>query len=160
MDYLSAPIYKTSIQSEWLDYNNHMNVAYYLLIFDKAEELLFESLNLGEASAKNRGISWMVMENHITYERELSKGQEVEICLRLIDSDHKRVHLYLEMHTTGDESYLASTMEQMVICADLNKRKSAEFPDDAKANIQDLAQEQSNLLLPKNIGRSIGIRRK
>jgi len=160
MNHLSPPIYKTSIQPEWLDYNDHMNVAYYLLIFDQAEEGLFESLNLGESSAKNRGMSWMVLENHITYDGELGLGKEVEVRMRMLDFDHKRLHLYLEMHTLGEDSCLASTLEQMVICADLKQRKSANFPEDVVAKIQDLAGTQSELLLPKNIGRTIAIRRK
>jgi len=159
MKHLSAPIYGTSIEQQWLDYNNHMNVAYYVLIFDRAEELLFESINLGEESAETRGMSWMVLESHITYERELSLGQSVEVRMRLIDHDHKRLHLYLEMHTVGDDSYLASTLEQMIICADLNARKSAELPVDVMDKIKNIAKEHAHLAMPENIGRKIGIRR-
>jgi len=153
-------IYTTKIRPEWLDYNGHMNVAYYVLVFDKAEELLFESLGLGEAIANSTGISWMVLENHITYDSEVVEDQEVVVQIRLVDHDHKRMHLYLEMHTSGEDAYLASTLEQMVICADLAGRKSAEFPADVMRNIEQLSRQFPAIQTDGVLGRTIGIRRK
>ena len=159
MNHLSNPIYQTTIQQEWTDYNNHLNVAYYLLIFDKAAEELMESIELGEHSAKTKKISWMVMENHMTFNRELVVGQEVEVHFRLIDHDHKRLHFYMEMYAVGEKSYLAATLEEMIICADLANRKSTEFPNDVLQNIEQIAKDQTDLQMPDNIGRKIGIRR-
>ncbi len=152
-------IYTTDIKPEWLDYNNHMNVAYYVLIFDLAGEEFVRTLGLGEAVTRQTGISWMVLENHITYDNEVSLGQQVEVRLRLVDQDQKRLHLYFEMHVAGEDGYLASTLEQMALCVDLNERRSAEFPADVKAAIDALAEEHSALPVPENIGRKIGIRR-
>jgi len=157
---MSDSPYSCDIKPEWLDYNGHLNVAYYVLIFDGAEEALFEKLGLGERVAKETAISWMVLENHITYDNEVSLGQQVEISVRLVDHDHKRMHLYLEMHTSGDDGYLASTLEQMVICADLDTRKSRNFPEDVMSNIDGWAQEQIHLPRPENTSRIIGIRHK
>ncbi len=153
-------IYTTKIQPEWLDYNGHMNVAYYVLVFDKAEEQLFESLGLGETVANSTGMSWMVLENHITYDDEVVEGQEVVVQIRLVDHDHKRMHLYLEMHAGGEDGYLTSTLEQMVICADLKERKSAEFPAEVMANIERLSQQFPAAPADGALGRTIGIRRK
>jgi acyl-CoA thioester hydrolase len=152
-------IYSTEIKPEWLDYNNHMNVAYYVLVFDLAFEELLLTLGLGEESAKTTGISTMALESHITYNQEVSLGQEVEIRMQLVDHDHKRMHFYSEMHVTGSGGYLAATLEQISMCVDLNKRKSATFPDAVLAAIQALAQQQSHLERPANIGRQIGIRK-
>lgn len=157
---MSLPIiYKTKIKPQWIDYNNHLNVAYYVLIFDMAGEALVSTLGLGEEVTRQTGISWAVVENHITYDREVTLDQMVEVGMQLLDYDHKRLHLYLEMYVTGNQRYLAATLEQMVMCIDLNTRRSTNLPEEVVANIQSIAKEQAHLADPDNIGRIIGIRR-
>jgi acyl-CoA thioester hydrolase len=159
MNKLPTIIYSTEIKPEWLDYNNNMNVAYYVLVFDLAFEQLLLSLGLGEEAANTTGISTMALESHITYDQEVSLGQGVEIQMQLVDHDHKRMHLYFEMYVKGSSGYLASTLEQISMCVDLNERKSASFTDEVMANIKILSQQQSHLERPGNIGRKIGIRK-
>ncbi len=160
---LRAPvIYRTAIKPEWLDYNNHMNVAYYVLIFDLAGTELVSQLGLSEAVTRATDISWMVLENHITYDNEVVLDQPVDVRLRLLDHDAKRIHLYFEMYaqnTNGDGEYLAATLEQMAMCVDLKARRGSVFPAEVAANIQALAESQASLPIPQNIGRKIGIRR-
>jgi acyl-CoA thioester hydrolase len=158
----ASVIYSTSIKPEWLDYNNHMNVAYYVLIFDKAGETLVSDLGLSEAVTKATDISWMVLENHVTYNNEVVLDQQVDVRAQLLDYDAKRLHLYLEMYGQNDDGteYLASTLEQMVMCVDLAARKGCNFPDNVAANIAQLVSQQEVLTAPDNIGRTIGIRRK
>lgn len=155
-------IYQTKIQQAWLDYNNHMNVAYYVLIFDKAGEALVSDIGLSEAVTKATDISWMVLENHVTYNNEVVLDQTVEVRAQLLDHDAKRIHLYFEMYGQNEDGteYLASTLEQMVMCVDLAARKGCEFPEDVALNIDQLAERQHNLEKPNNVGRTIGIRRK
>lgn len=158
-----APIiYRTQIKPEWLDYNNHMNVAYYVLIFDLAGVELVSQLGLSEKVTEATGISWMVLENHITYNNEVVLDQPVEIRCQLIDHDTKRLHLYFEMYaqTSEGSEYLASTLEQMAMCVDLNSRSSCEFPEAIAATINAMAAQQSAIAVPTSIGRKIGIRRR
>lgn len=152
-------IYETEIQSKWLDYNEHLNVASYVLIFDTAGEKLIRNLGLGEEVTRQTGISWAVLENHITYDREVILGQSIEVGMQLLDYDHKRMHLYWEMYVVGSQDYLAATLEQMVVCIDLNTRRSTTFPSQVQDNITLLAQKHAHFDQPKNIGRRIGIRR-
>jgi acyl-CoA thioester hydrolase len=159
MNKLPTVIYSTEIKPEWLDYNNHMNVAYYVLVFDLAFEELLLSIGLGEEEAKSTRISTMALESHITYDQEVSLGQNVEIRMQLVDHDYKRMHFYLEMYVKGSSNYLASTLEQISMCVDLNERKSASFPVEVMAKIKALSQQQSHLERPDNIGRKIGIRK-
>lgn len=155
-------IYTTKIKPEWLDYNNHMNVAYYVLIFDEAGVQLVADLGLSEEVTKKTNISWMVLENHITYNNEVVLDQPVEVRCQLLDYDSKRLHLYFEMYAADEEGgeYLASTLEQMAMCVDLDLRKACEFPALVATNIEQMAEEQKVLEKPVNIGRTIGIRRK
>jgi len=159
MDSLRPVIHTTTIKPEWLDYNDHLNVTYYLLIFDQAGEVLVASLGLGEGVTHATGISWVVLENHITYDNEVKLGDTVDVSMQLLDHDQKRLHLYFEMHVKGDQGYLASTLEQMLLCVDLKKRRSTRFPDNVQAEIQSLSRSHTNLPRPGNIGRQIGIRR-
>ena len=158
----ASVIYSTTIKPEWLDYNNHMNVAYYVLIFDKAGETLVSDLGLSEAVTKATDISWMVLENHVTYNNEVVLDQQVEVRAQLLDHDAKRLHIYFEMYGQNEDGteYLAATLEQMVMCVDLAARKGCNFPENVAANIVQLASQQEVLIAPDNIGRTIGIRRK
>ena len=159
MDSLRPVIHTTSIRPEWLDYNDHLNEAYYLLIFDQADEVLLHSLGLGEEVTREIGISWVVLENHITYNNEVTLGDIVDVQIQLLDYDQKRLHLYFEMHVKGDTGNLASTLEQMLMCVDLKKRRSTRFPSNVQAEIQSLSRSHADLPRPDNIGRQIGIRR-
>lgn len=159
MQILPPVIHTTAIKPEWLDYNNHMNVAFYVWIFDLAGVALAQSIGLGEDVTRTTGISWMALENHVTYDNEVSLGQQVEVRVQLVDHDHKRLHLYFEMHTIGADGYLAATEEQLVLCVDLRQRRAATFPPEVQARIAALAQSQAHLPPAANIGRKIGIRR-
>ncbi len=159
MDNALPVIHTTTIVPQWLDYNDHLNVAYYVLIFDQAGEALMNLIDLGEDVTRETGFSWVALENHTTFENEVSLDQTVEVRLQLLDHDHKRLHIYLEMHVQGEDGYLAATQEQMLMCMDLNQRRSSPFPEDVQAKINAMAQQQAHLGPPANMGRKIGIRR-
>jgi acyl-CoA thioester hydrolase len=152
-------IYTCSINPAWLDYNNHLNVAYYVLIFDHAGEALVRKLGLGQKVTQATGISWVVLENHIAYNREVGPDASVEVRFQLLDHDAKRMHLYFEMHVRGQGGYLASTLEQMLMCMDLKRRRATAFPDTVMSNITALAKAHAILDRPAHLGRRIGIRR-
>ena len=122
-------LYLTSqkILKDWTDYNNHMNVAYYVLIFDvHGAEKLMTLFKMGEDSAKNTKKSTMVVESHITYNQEVKEGDEVDINLTYFDHDKKRLQYKLEM-VHKEKKYLASTIEVLSLYVDLGQRKVSEF---------------------------------
>ncbi len=133
---MTLHISSEKIKKEWTDYNGHMNVAYYVLIFDlNAAELLMNKFNMGEKSAKETNKSTMVVESHITYNQELLEGDEVDLNLIYFNHDKKRLQYKFEMvHKT--KKYLASTIEILSLYVDLGKRKVAEFEDE-KIKIMD-----------------------
>ena len=77
------------IKKEWTDYNNHMNVAYYVLVFDEAWEVMLQKFQMGENSAKTTQMSTMVVETYITYNNEVKEGEAVDIFLTYFDHDKK-----------------------------------------------------------------------
>ena len=126
------PIFLSSqkIIKDWTDYNNHMNVAYYVLIFDLyGAEVLMTKFKMGEHSAKTTKKSTMVVESHITYNQEVSEGDEVDINLIYFDHDKKRLQYKFEM-IHEEKKYLASTMEFLSLYVDLNDRKVIQFEDE------------------------------
>ena len=124
------------IIKDWTDYNGHMNVAYYVLIFDiyGAEKLMTE-FKMGEDSAKTNNKSTMVVESHITYNQEVKEGDEVDVNLIYFDHDKKRLLYKLEM-IHKSKKYLVSTIESLSLYVDLKERKVAEFEDE-KIKIMD-----------------------
>ena len=98
---MSILLTKQKIKKEWTDYNGHMNVAYYVLIFDQyGSEELMTLFKMGEESAKNTKKSTMVVESHITYNQEVQEGDEVEVNLIFCDHDKKRILYKLEMKSS------------------------------------------------------------
>jgi len=118
------------IIKDWTDYNNHMNVAYYVLIFDLyGAETLMTKFKMGENSAKTTKKSTMVVESHITYNQEVNEGDEVNINLIYFDHDKKRLQYKFEMFHKEKE-YLTSTIEFLSLYVDLKERKVTEFEDE------------------------------
>ncbi len=126
---MSIHIANQIIKKEWTDYNNHMNMAYYVLIFDQVWEIMLQKFKMGEDSAKNNKMSTMVVETHTTYNNEVKEGEEVEINLTFFDHDKKRLHFKMEMLEKTTKK-LSATLEMLSLYIDLNKRKVAEFEED------------------------------
>jgi acyl-CoA thioester hydrolase len=117
------------IKKEWTDYNNHMNMAYYVLVFDQIWEKILGKFKMGEQSAKTTNMSTMVVETHTTYNNEVKEGDEVDINLTFFDHDKKRLHFKMEMIEKSSKK-LSATLEMLSLYIDLNKRRVAEFEDE------------------------------
>ena len=134
---MSILLTKTKIVKDWVDYNGHMNVAYYVLIFDQyGSEVLLTRFKMGEGSAKNTKKSTMVVESHITYNQEVKEGDEVDINLIYCDHDKKRIFYKLEM-LHSEKKYIVSTYETLSLYVDLSARKVTEFEDEKIKIMQD-----------------------
>ena len=132
---MSVHITTKKIIKEWTDYNEHMNMAYYVLIFDQAWEVILEKFKMGESSAKSTKKSTMVVETHTTYNNEVKQDDEVDIFLTFFDHDKKRLHIKCEMYEKKSKT-LSATIENLSLYIDLDKRKVVEFEDE-KLKIMD-----------------------
>ena len=119
----------TKIINEWTDYNKHMNLSYYILVFDKGAEIILEKFKMGEHSAKTEKKSTMVVETHTTYNNEVKEGEEVDIFVSHFDHDKKRLHYKLEMYEKS-KNVLSATTEVLSLYIDLNFRKVSEFENE------------------------------
>jgi len=136
------------IIKEWTDYNNHMNLSYYILVFDIGAEVILSKFKMGEHSAKTTKKSTMVVETHTTYDNEVKEGDEVDIFLSHFDHDKKRLHYKLEMYEKS-KKILSATTEVLSLYIDLNVRKVAEFEDE-KNNIMDDFISKNKLTFKSN----------
>ena len=133
---MSVYLSSQKVIKDWIDYNNHMNVSYYLFIFDKfGADVLNDTFKMGEHSAKTTGKSTMIVESNITYDRELKIDDIVDVNLVYFDHDKKRLQYKIEM-IHKEKKFLASTIEALALYVDLNTRKVTEFEPE-KVSIMD-----------------------
>ena len=116
----------TKIINEWTDYNSHMNLSYYILVFDMGGEVILSKFKMGEHSAKTTKKSTMVVETHTTYNQEVKEEDEVDVVLSHFDHDNKRLHYKLEMYDKAKDT-LSATTEVLSLYIDLNIRKVTEI---------------------------------
>jgi acyl-CoA thioester hydrolase len=146
------------IEKDWIDYNGHLNMAYYNVLFDRCSDDAFEVMGLGPNYSRERRLTIYTAEVHVCYVQELHLGDTVTVTFQLLDHDDKRLRAYQEIrHTDG---WLAATSESLSLHIDMAGPKVAPFPTDVMAKVEVLATAHAALPTPERAGRSIGIRRK
>ena len=144
------------IEPQWIDYNGHLNMAYYNVMFDRAIDQLWLELGIGPEYMKTRNGSTFTAECHVRYLREIHLGDPVQVSVLLIAADEKRLHTFEELrHAT--EGWLSATSENMTIHIDMAARKVAPFPPDIRARIQSVVDAHSAITRPEGIGRKIAM---
>ena len=146
------------VKPEWIDYNGHLNMAFYSVLFDQGVDEVWEAFGLGPEYSKARGMTTYLAEFHIRYVRELHEGDAVTSTFQILDHDAKRIHSYQELH--HPDGWLAATGESLHLSIDQWGPKVAAFPDDVQARIAAMAAKHRPLPRPEGAGGSIAIRRK
>jgi len=142
------------IEPHWIDYNGHLNVAYYNVLFDRAVDELYELLGLGPAYLEKHKHSTMVAEAHVRYLRELKETDPVRVSIQLIDYDAKRIHLF-EQLLHAEEGWISATSESMTLHVDMTAKKVAPFPDVVLRALAAMKTAHAHLPRPDGAGRSI-----
>lgn len=150
-------LWEETVSSDWVDYNGHMNVAYYVLIFDHATDALQDKVGLDEKLRLETGSSVFVAEAHITYDNEVMEGEKVRVETQILDHDAKRLHLFHTMYNT--DGSLCATNEVMILHVNLNTRKVGPFPAHVSERIASIYKEHAKLPAPEKQGRVIAVRR-
>jgi acyl-CoA thioester hydrolase len=147
------------VEPQWIDYNGHLNMAYYHVMFDRAVDEVFSLVGLNQSYVDTRHASFFAAECHILYKRELTESDQIRVTAQLIAFDDKRLHYYLEMRH-AHEGWLAATSENLSLHVDTTTRKVTPFPPDILANLALMKAAHSMMPLPATIGRIIGMPRK
>jgi acyl-CoA thioester hydrolase len=138
------------IIKEWTDYNGHLNVAFYVHVFDVAADIMLDNFKMGGKSAKQDKRTTFVVEMYTAYKQEVRFGEEVETHLSYVDHDKKRIHYRLSMFHKK-KKYLAATNEVLSLYVDLNQRKVVEFGVDRLKFMDELIKKNSSKFNSKDL---------
>jgi acyl-CoA thioester hydrolase len=147
------------VPADWIDYNGHMNVAYYTMAFDQALDEVLEPLGIGETLVREHRMGPMALQTQVHYLGELLEEAAFACDFLLLDADPKRIHMFLTM-INMETGAPAATYENLSMNVDLEARRSAPYPDWAQRRIERLRAAHSGLTRPVQVGNPLGIRRK
>jgi acyl-CoA thioester hydrolase len=142
------------VEPAWIDYNGHLNMAYYNVLFDRAVDEAFALVGIGPDYVAQRNCSFFTAEVHVRYLRELHAGDPVRVTVQLIDCDAKRLHFFEQLfHAT--EGWVSATSEDIALHVDMGTKRSAPFPADVMARIAKMQAAHARLPRPEAAGRRI-----
>jgi acyl-CoA thioester hydrolase len=142
------------VEDGWIDYNGHLNMAFYNVLFDRAVDEAFGLCGLGPDYIRDREGSFFLVESRVRFKRELKLHDPVRVTVHLVDHDNKRLHYAMEIrHAT--EGWLAAACENLSIHIDMKTRRAAPFPDDIRANLAAMKRAHGLLPLPEGLGEGV-----
>ena len=148
-----------TIEPEWIDYNGHLNMAYYNVLFDRGADDAFSHFGIGPDYLASRGMTTFTAEAHVTYLREVGQHETVRIATRMLDFDEKRFHFFQEMYAEGDETVRA-TSENISLHVLHAETRVVPMPDDVQEQLRAVWTRHLSLPNAPQVGHVIGIRRK
>lgn len=146
--------YEGEVLPEWIDHNGHMNLAYYVVLFDFAVDTLFDAVGFGPDYRAQTNHGSFAVETHTLYERELTVGEHVRVAAQFLGADDKRLHLAMEMFRTSDGTR-AAAQELMYLHVDLAARRAAPFTAPLRARLHAACAAHAVLSRPAWVGRRI-----
>lgn len=147
-------IYDDYVRDEYLDMNNHMGVNSYYIIFNKASSKFVRSLGF-RVGEEGESLTLFTLESHLTYLKEIRKGEKFKIYMRVLEYDEKRIRFFSEMYNEQDD--ILATCESLVIGVDINTRKSTTFPDKIMASLKTSFESTEEEPWPKQAGKGIAL---
>jgi acyl-CoA thioester hydrolase len=153
---IAAPLrlHREKVRPEWIDYNGHMNVAYYVLAFDHAVDAFFDFLGLDQAYRETSGMTTFAVETHVTYQREVTEGDALIFDTQLLGFDDKRIHFIQHMHH-AEADFLVATAEWLALHVDMERRRVAAMPETIKRRLAEVLAVHGDLPLPPEAGKVI-----
>jgi acyl-CoA thioester hydrolase len=155
---MSSPIvkYEDVVRPEWIDSNGHMNLAYYVVVFDLATDKLYSALGIGDAYREATGYSCFTAETHTVYEREVRVGERLSVHTWLLGADAKRLHYFHELfHAESGER--SAVQELMALHIDMRVRRVAPFPEEQRVALEDAVARYAPAQPPRGTGRRIAM---
>ncbi|HZP39564.1 MAG TPA: thioesterase family protein [Methylomirabilota bacterium] len=158
MEDIPAPFdgFRAVVRPEWIDDNRHMNMGYYLVVFDLATDEWMRFVGLDRAHRRAREVTTFCLEAHVTYHREVKERDPLRFTTRLLDFDRKRMHYIHEMYH-ADAGYLAATNELMSLHVSERTRRGAPMADEIVARLERIRAVHDRLPRPPQVGRVIGL---
>lgn len=143
-----------TIDPAWIDWNGHLNMAYYNVMFDRAVDGLLARVGITADYVRDRSGSIMTAEIHVRYLREVFLETPVVVRIRILGLDDKRLHLFSEL-IHAEEGWISATSEQMNLHVDMSARRVAPWPADIRSSLEAMWAPTKNLAAPADAGRAI-----
>ncbi len=155
---IAAPLdtYRDVVKPDWIDNNQHMNMGYYLVVFDLATDEFFRWVGLGERYRREQLATTFCLEAHVTYHREVRAGDPLRFTTTLLDFDAKRIHYFHQMFHATD-GYLASTNELVSLHVSRETRRGAPMTAEILDRLARIRDAHARLPRPPQVGRRIGL---
>jgi acyl-CoA thioester hydrolase len=153
-----APFVSTVMRVEpgWIDYNGHLNMAFYNVLLDRAVDEALALAGCGPDDVKAHGHSCFTAEAHVRYLRELKAHDPVRVTFQLLDYDAKRLH-YFEQLFHATDGFVSATSENLALHVDLAARKTAPFPPAVARRLAAMQAAHARLPRPEAAGRKIAM---
>ncbi|MBM4439602.1 MAG: thioesterase family protein [Candidatus Rokubacteria bacterium] len=148
--------YRDVVRGEWIDHNRHMNMGYYVVVFDLATDEFFRWIGLDAAHREAHRVTTFCLEAHVTYHREVREGDPLRFTTQLLAHDAKRLH-YIHAMYHATEGYLAATNELMSLHVDLATRRGASMASAVLARLAAVQAAHDRLARPPQVGRVMGL---
>jgi len=149
--------YRDVVRGAWIDENGHMNMGYYVVVFDYATDAWLDFIGLSRSHKASHGVMTFSLESHVTYRRELREGDELRFTTQLLDFDEKRIHYFHRMLHAG-EGYLAATNELMSLHVSQDTRRSTPMARGILDGLEEIRRVHRALPIPPQVGRVMGLR--
>ena len=149
--------YRDVVRSTWIDRNGHLNMGYYVVVFDFATDAWLDFIGLDTEHRKKRKIATFSLESHVTYAREVREGDELRFTTQLLDFDTNRVHYFHEMYHAR-EGYLAATNELLSLHVSQETRRSAPMAPEVQGRLAEIRRAHDTLPVPPQVGRVMGLK--
>src|SRR5206468_9300113 len=155
---MKAPfdVYRNRVRPEWIDHNGHMNMGYYLVVFDFATDEFFRAIGLDEAHRRASRVTTFCLEAHVTYHREVREGDPLRFTTLPLGHDAKRLHYIHQMYHAA-EGFLAATNELMSLHVSESTRRSAPMASEILERLARIQAAHDALPRPPQVGRTIGL---
>ncbi len=158
IDIVGFEVSQGRVLEEWIDINDHMNVAYYVLAFDLAVDALWDRFGITSDHVRTSNSSTFAVESHVTYQRELKLHDPYRITTEVLAFDEKRIHQFIRMYH-AEHGHIAATAEWLNLHVDLTRRRVAPWPETILASIRRFAEQQGKRRYPLESGRQMRIAR-
>ncbi len=151
--------YRDSVRPEWTDHNHHMNVGYYVLVFDFATDAWLDFVGLTDAHRAREQISTFCLEGHVTYQREVLEGDPLRFTTQLLGYDNKRIH-YIHKMYHAEAGFLAATNELLSLHVSQRTRRATPMAPAILEHLAAIRNAHGPLPIPPEVGRVMGLRAK
>ncbi|WP_280457748.1 thioesterase family protein [Nocardia carnea] len=146
--------FRCRVEDSWIDFNDHMNAMHYGIIVYRGQAEFSALIGMGGDYVEQTGLGKVVVQSSLGYEREVRRGDELEIRSWLLGADDKRIHVLHEVFSLDTQRRVA-VGEQLDLHFDLTTRRSAPMTADRQRYLAEFSRIQTAAGLPDGIGRVV-----